>query len=47
MSVRYLTDDNGAITNRYSDDAFGNLLHASGSTDNRYRYTGEEWSEAL
>ena len=47
MSVRYSTDDNAAITDRLSNDAFGNLLHVSGSTDNRYRYTGEEWSEAL
>ncbi len=41
-NVRLLTDGNGAVTDRYSYDAFGNLLSSQGSTINPYRYTGQQ-----
>ncbi|HEX8154148.1 MAG TPA: RHS repeat-associated core domain-containing protein, partial [Thermoanaerobaculia bacterium] len=41
-SVRFLTDAAGSITDTYDYDAFGNLLRATGSTPNAYRYRGEE-----
>jgi RHS repeat-associated protein len=40
-SVRGLTDGNGAVTDRYTYDAYGNLLSSQGSTINPYRYTGQ------
>jgi YD repeat-containing protein len=39
-SVRYLTDTDGNITDTYDYDAFGNLIHRTGTTDNNYLYTG-------
>ncbi len=52
MSTRQLTDDNAvpaavAVTDRYTYDAFGNALSADGPTANAYRYTGEQWDEAV
>jgi YD repeat-containing protein len=41
-SVRLLTDANAAVTDTYDYDAFGNLIHATGSTPNNYLYTGEQ-----
>jgi len=41
-SVRFLTDANGAVTDTYDYDAFGNLIHSTGSTPNNYLYTGEQ-----
>ncbi len=41
-NVRLLTDANGAITDQYRYDAFGNLLSSQGSTINPYRYTGQQ-----
>jgi RHS repeat-associated protein len=40
-NVRLLTDGNGAVTDRYTYDAYGNLLSSQGSTVNPYRYTGQ------
>jgi RHS repeat-associated protein len=42
-SVRYLTDSDGNVTDTYDYDAFGNLLIRTGTTDNNYLYTGEQW----
>jgi RHS repeat-associated protein len=42
-SVRYLTDSDGNVTDTYDYDAFGNLLSRTGTTDNNYLYTGEQW----
>lgn len=41
-SVRLLTDATGAVTDTYEYEAFGNLLHSTGSTPNNYLYTGEQ-----
>lgn len=46
-SVRALTDGAGQLTDRYDYDAFGQLLHSEGTTDNRYRYCGEQYDSAL
>ena len=46
-SVRYLTDGSGAITDRYTYDAFGNQLAVSGTTPNVYRYVGEPFDQVL
>ena len=43
-SVRGLTDENGTITDRYSYDAYGNLLKAEGNTENDFLYTGEQYN---
>jgi RHS repeat-associated protein len=42
-NVRLLTTSSGAITDRYTYDAFGNLLSSTGSTINSYRYTGQQF----
>jgi RHS repeat-associated protein len=41
-SVRYLTDSGGAVTDTYTYDAFGILIHSTGSTPNNYLYAGEQ-----
>jgi RHS repeat-associated protein len=46
-SVRYLTDSDGNVTDTYDYDAFGNLISKTGSTDNNYLYTGEQWDNDL
>jgi RHS repeat-associated protein len=46
-SVRFLTDATGAVTDRYTYDAFGSQLAASGTTPNVYRYVGEPYDQAL
>ena len=43
-SVRYLTDSNGAITDSYSYDAYGNLLEKEGTTENDFLYAGEQYN---
>jgi RHS repeat-associated protein len=40
-SVRYLTDEAGAVTDTYAYDAFGNLVERTGTTPNEYLYAGE------
>jgi len=46
-SVRYLTDPNGAITDAYDYDAFGNLIAQTGTTFNNYLFAGEQFDPAL
>ncbi len=42
-SVRVLTDENGAATDFYTYDAFGNLIEQIGDTENSYLYCGEQF----
>jgi RHS repeat-associated protein len=46
-SVRYLTDETGAVTDTYTYDAFGIQVASTGTTPNAYRYTGEQWDGDL
>ena len=46
-SVRQLTDDAGSITDTYDYDAFGNLIHRTGTTSNDYLYSGEQLDSNL
>jgi RHS repeat-associated protein len=41
-SVRQLASPGGAITDRYTFDAWGNSLAGSGASTNEYRYSGEQ-----
>jgi RHS repeat-associated protein len=43
MSVRQLTDASQTITDQYIYDAFGTLLASSGTTQNNYLYTGQQY----
>ncbi len=42
-STKALSDNNGVVTDRYIYDAYGNILSSSGSTQNSYLYTGEQF----
>lgn len=44
QSVRALTDEAGTITDTYEYDAYGNLLQKTGTTENDFRYTGEQYN---
>jgi RHS repeat-associated protein len=46
-SVRALTDATGAVTDTYDYDAFGNLIHSTGSTVNNYLFAGEQFDPNL
>lgn len=46
-STRLLADDATQITDRYDYAAFGELLQQTGSTENSYRYTGEQYDAGL
>jgi RHS repeat-associated protein len=46
-SVRSLTDPTGAVTDSYEYDAFGNVVHSSGSTPNNYLFSGEQFDPDL
>ena len=46
-SVRELTNDAGAVTDRYDYDAFGNLLFRAGTTANAHQYCGEHFDTDL
>jgi RHS repeat-associated protein len=46
-SVRYLTDAQGAITDTYDYDAFGNLIASSGATPNQHLYDAEQFEAAF
>ncbi len=46
-SVRALTDTTGAVTDTYDYDAFGNLLHSTGTTLNNYLFAGEQFDPDL
>ena len=43
-SARTLTNEAGRITDRYSYDAYGNLLEKEGDTENEFIYTGEQYN---
>jgi len=45
-STRALTNSQAAVTDRYSYDAFGQLLSSSGTTVNSFLYTGEQKDDA-
>ena len=42
-SIRGLTDTAGSVTDVYYYTAFGEELAKSGTTENEFRYTGEQW----
>jgi RHS repeat-associated protein len=46
-SVRALTDQTGAVTDTYDYDAFGNLIHQTGTTPNSYLFAGEQFDPDL
>ncbi len=46
-SVRALTDPTGTVTDTYDYDAFGNLIHSTGTTPNNYLYSGEQYDPDL
>jgi len=46
-STRALTDSAGTITDSYDYEAFGELLNHTGSTENNYRFTGEQYDPNL
>jgi RHS repeat-associated protein len=46
-TVRFLTDETGSVTDTYTYDAFGTLITATGSTNNRYLYSGEQFDPNL
>jgi RHS repeat-associated protein len=46
-SVRALTDASGAVTDTYDYDAFGNLIHSTGTTYNNYLFAGEQFDPDL
>ena len=46
-SVRALTDPTGAVTDTYDYDAFGNLIHSTGTTPNNYLFAGEQFDSDL
>ncbi|MEJ2628690.1 MAG: RHS repeat-associated core domain-containing protein, partial [bacterium] len=43
LSTRQLSDASQNVTDAYTYDAFGLLLNRSGSTENNYLYTGEQY----
>src|SRR6267142_2948173 len=46
-SVRALTDTTGTVTDTYDYDAFGNLIHSTGTTPNNYLFAGEQFDPDL
>ena len=46
-SVRALTDSNGAVTDTYDYDAFGVLIHSTGTTPNNYLFASEQFDPDL
>jgi RHS repeat-associated protein len=46
-NVRFLTGSSGGISDTYNYDAFGDLIASTGTTDNSYRYTGEQYDANL
>jgi RHS repeat-associated protein len=46
-SVRAVTDQNGAVTDTYDYDAFGVLIHQTGTTPNTTLYSGEQFDPDL
>jgi len=46
-STRALTDSLGTVTDRYDYTAFGDTLNQTGTTENSYRFTGEQYDAGL
>ena len=46
-SVRALTDPSGNVTDTYDYDAFGNLIHSTGTTFNEFLFAGEQFDSDL
>ncbi|MGH9762316.1 MAG: RHS repeat-associated core domain-containing protein, partial [Blastocatellia bacterium] len=46
-SVRFLMDSSGNVTDTYDYDAFGILIHQTGSTPNLYLYSAEQFDPDL
>jgi RHS repeat-associated protein len=46
-SVRGLSNASGNVTDTYSYDAFGTLIERTGTTDNNYLYSGEQFDGDL
>jgi|GEM_PF-2517870 RHS repeat-associated protein len=46
-SVRALADPNGNVTDTYDYDAFGNLIHSTGTTPNTTLFAGEQYDPDL
>ena len=46
-STRLLTDSTGNILNSYDYDSFGNIISSTGSSFNRFGFTGEQLDGAL
>ena len=46
-SVRALTGPTGAVTDTYDYDAFGNLIHSTGTTPDNYLFAGEQFDPDL
>jgi RHS repeat-associated protein len=46
-STRALADSTGNLTDSYDYVAFGELLNETGTTENSYRYTGEQFDASL
>lgn len=46
-STRALTDDTGIPSDSYLYQAFGEIEEQTGSTENRYLYTGEQFDDSL
>jgi len=46
-STRSLTNDNEIITDSYNYEAYGNILSKTGTTENNYLYSGEQFDSHL
>lgn len=46
-STRALSDDAGTLTDNYDYEAFGEVLSQTGSTENNYLFTGEQFDSNL
>jgi RHS repeat-associated protein len=46
-SVRFLTNSSGSVTDTYDYDAFGILIHQTGTTPNIYLYSGQQFDSDL
>lgn len=46
-TTRDLSDNSGQLSDSYAYEAFGELLNQTGSTDNNYLYTGEQYDAEL
>ncbi|MFM7854909.1 MAG: hypothetical protein ACKO96_24015 [Flammeovirgaceae bacterium] len=46
-STRALTNAAGTVTDSYNYDAYGTLLNSTGSSENSYRFAGEQFDKNL